>query len=271
MTKRVTLTATTILLLSAPVGLLVAARGQAGIPSTPVTIDSALESYRKSLRRTDTKPTQQGHRAKPFRPPQPGVYIYRMTGKEWITKSGLDIDRDYPARIPAVVHRRPNNMWTMEFLLFEEHVEGHRQFSSPGRFKCEAHWSEIEFFGQREAPVHECGIPMRQVVPASKEGFVHETICEANGSVARVVTSYLGQEAVSIDGQRIPAHRVLMETFLSGNVEGYASGEAWFDPHTGIFLRMIRRVDTVFTSPVLGEVEYGDQSTYELESLTPLQ
>jgi hypothetical protein len=245
--------------------------------TTPVSLSDALEDYRAHpgpLRDDVGGPGQlplaPSDEIDGFTVPDPGVYTYATTGKDWVEYAGDSVERSFPATTYATVRHAGGCVWELYFTPIEEHVDAHRQCSTPGEYLCMAHMQTVSFAGIEAAETHRCEPDMLQVGgEASRPGGVEETVCRAEDNQARVVIRYVERDVVDVGGLRRDAHHVRIDSYVTGeDIDGTAVADVWFDAETGLYLRLLRTADiNVEQSGEQGT--YRLDATYELTSLTP--
>jgi hypothetical protein len=257
--------------------VVIATKTQAISPEgTPVTLQQALETYRKhpGTYREDlgspSGPVAPSTAVKGFVQPRAGVYEYATTGQDSIQYQEDKYDRPFPTTTYATVHQGKGCVWELYFTPIKEHTDAHRQCSAPGEYLCLAHMQKVSFAGIEEDETHQCHPAMIQVGgKASRPGGWESTICHSHGNSAKIVITYIGDESVRVGGVVRKTHHMKIDSYLTGTgLDGTAVAEAWFDVDNGLYLKLERRAEIKVSRDGKKGV-YRIQANYALQSLTP--
>jgi hypothetical protein len=206
----------------------------------PVTVDEAVTSFR-----TDTEPAAAGPSPIP-----PGVYVYATRGFEQ-TDALTGVTHRYPRRSTITVASHPCGVSLTWRVLKGRSTEWVYCVTAEGwelRSQDERH----TFFGRTERTTYLCtDTPIRQtdgMLECSTDGT------EETGTVARLRAE--------------PLEHVRKRTTFAGAVRGTAQHDLWFDPSTGVPVKLVMVSRTTNDSPI-GDVRYEEEVTLRVLSLEP--
>ena len=208
-----------------------------------------------------------GSAAVPFVSPAEGVYPYATTGYEQISLGGSR--HDYPSESFATVRRSDGCRWNFEHRVVEEHVETAYYCGLPNVLQFLGELDQESFYGQSQSVTITCDPPEIPVQTSDQPGAKRTYTCSlSNGSQANEAVTYLGRDAVVVDGAPIQAFHFVVEGRETGSVTGTSRFEAWVHPLTALPLREVVHVQS--RSQAFGtNVDYQEDASFTLERLAP--
>jgi len=198
--------------------------------------------------------------------PAEGIYAYATSGYESLSMAAAR--HDYPDTTWMILEQGDGCNFTLDHRILEEKRVVQTLCNAGPAITKVAYDSWITFFGQTVESHYVCDggtvADRRDVVGHTP----HSGACaEANASSHDRIW-LVGIEPLVIGGERIDAVRYHSESELRGDVTGHSQTEAWYHPETGLPLRVERRT-TSYANAFGGDVEYNEDATFELISLTP--
>ena len=245
---------------------------------TPISVDEAVQEYRANPKplRSDIAmaaelPAPPAANLAGFTPPEPGVYVYKTSGSDWVDYNGQRYERTFPDITPGIVLRDAGCVWELYFKTAREYTDGHRQCSAPGEFLCLAHISDISFGSVAKDMTHTCDPGMIQVgAKAVGPGGTQSTTCYSGEDASKISITFKENTTVDVGGVPVPAYRVeLVSTIEGHNMAGSAKADVYFETKTGTYLKLVRSQDTSAMLPDGTHATYQVRISYELTSLTP--
>lgn len=220
----------------------------------PVTVDEAVMSFR-----TETDPTPTG----PSPIPE-GVYVYSTKGFER-TDALTGATHRYPRRSTITVVAMGCGV-SLTWRVLRGRSTEWIYCTSPEGFDLAVQDERHTFFGRTERTTYVCeDTPIRlAVVP-----FDPWTVSCTTGTTDETGSGeFVRTERLEIGGDPVLAERWRKTTSFDGSIRGTARHDLWFDPGTGVPVRVVMVSATANDSPV-GEVAYEEEVTLQLRSLEP--
>lgn len=219
---------------------------------TTATVASVVDEFRKAKGPESTNPTQ----------PKQGVYSYSVTGKEVISRTGVDIDRTLPTTAPTLVYNLPDGGFEMKTEFSKEHVE-------ISRYKVEPDGTHLTFaittiaLGPLEVKKDRAWTPTLLRFPKdAKPGTSTTGDFTAGDLKLKVVTTILPPEPVKVGGTDVPATVVEFKQDVTGEYTGSRTETFWWGKD-GTLLRYTHDSD------LKGPTNLAFKADQTLTSLTP--
>jgi hypothetical protein len=120
-----------------------------------------------------------------------------------------------------------------------------------------------------------CDPPVITLKLDAKAGDQWPALCQGSSPARGThVTSsgtntFVGREDLTIDAKPVPVLHYRLERTLSGDQKGTDHDEYFYDAETGLLLKGTRSVAVASPSPI-GDVNYTEQGSFEITSLTPV-
>lgn len=224
-----------------------------------------VESVASDGRRAATKGSRSESQEPGLRPVS-GTYEYAGSGRESVDTLGGS-EHVMPRRIPVRVELGTGCRWKLSIFYVKQHVE-HREYCTNDTGVHDVRFQrQIEFFGVTEKARFECVRPALRWQRGASAGSSWTYRCEGDGRRGEYRVTYTGEEAIRVAGARVRAHRVHVQTTLSGATEGTDSSEYWYAA-SGLPLRWTTRLD-VRTESALGRTRLRERTKYTLVNTTP--
>jgi hypothetical protein len=206
--------------------------------------------------------------AQPFAPPAEGVYAYRTSGRETISMGGAS--HDYPERTFATARRQGGCRWEVRHELLKEHVERAVLCSEPGQVLDIENSTDIVFFGQKNSSTFRCEPPQLLARAGDQPGASQTTSCRSAEDQAKVTTTFVGRERLTVGGVTVDAVHIANDGVVSGRATGTSHSDSWLHPDSGLLLKQVRTVSS--RANAFGStVDYHEDASFELERLDPLR
>jgi hypothetical protein len=220
----------------------------------PVGVEEAVTSFR-----TDTEPGATG------RSPIPeGVYVYETMGLEE-TDALFGEKHGYPARTTITATAVPCGV-----SLLWRPIKGRSTrlvlCTTPDGWELRSQDERHTFFGQTEKTTYVCEDTL--IRPADPATTAWDVSCTTGAAEETGTGTLVGREAIPVGGESVEAEHVRRETTLSGDTRGTTTHDLWFDPETGVPVKLVLVSHTTNDSPI-GEVNYDEDVTLVLTSLEP--
>jgi hypothetical protein len=219
----------------------------------PVTVGEAIETFREN---TETSPGES--------PIPEGVYVYATAGFEK-TDALTGVTHRYPKRSTIAISAIDCGVSLLWRVLKGRTTEW-IYCTAPGGWELASQDERHTFFGRTEPTTYLCtGVPIR---PAAGSVTRWSIACSTKTSEERGVGRVVGREPIRIGGQTLSAEHVRRTSTFSGQIRGSSRHDVWFDPKSGVPLRIVMVSRTTNDSPV-GDVHYEERVTLRLMSLAP--
>lgn len=99
-------------------------------------------------------------------------------------------------------------------------------------------------------------------------GSTWTMVCSRERSVSTSVVTLLGQEEITVAGDRVTAIHLAYEQVTEGETVGTLTTDLWLHPRVPLVVRWMRE-DASATTSRIGDVAYTERFTVELASLEP--
>jgi hypothetical protein len=220
----------------------------------PVSVGEAVTSFR-----SDTEPA-----AGKGSPIAEGVYVYATDGFEK-TDALTGVTHRYPARSTITVTGAECGVRLLWRVLDGRSTEWTYCLTGDG-WVLHAQDERHTFFGTAQRTTYVCtGTPIRP----KETSLDHWPVsCSTGSTQERGTGTLVGPERIEIGRGPIEAVHVRKTTTFSGAVRGTSRHELWFEPDSGLPVRMVMVSRTANDSPV-GEVHYVEDVALRLTSLEP--
>jgi hypothetical protein len=202
----------------------------------------------------------------PYSQPPEGVHAYRTSGGESISLLGAS--HTYPAETYASVVHESGCAWRNEFDIAQEDIDTLTRCSEPGRLLESDDRRSITFFGQTETEDLRCEPPIVIHDIHENIGAILSGVSRSNDTTARVRSTYLGHETLTIGGVAVDAGHITARADATGRATGTATDEEWIRATDGLILRRERAEDADATAAFGSNVHYHERASFRLESLT---
>jgi len=223
-------------------------------PTEPVDVEEAVTSFRTDTESSPGDPS----------PIPEGVYVYETDGFEK-TDALTGKTHRYPGRSTITVTAADCGVSLLWQVLDGRSTEWVYCVTDEG-WMLASQDERHTFFGATEQTTYTCdGTPIRPGEGGQKRWAVSCTTGTADETgVGRVV----GQERVEVGGKAVPAEHVRKKTTFSGEIRGFARHDLWFDPESGVPVKIAMVSRTTNDSPI-GDVTYDEEVKLTLTSLEP--
>ncbi len=205
--------------------------------------------------------------------PAAGVYAATAVGTESIGIPGFD--EELGPNAPVTVVHGENGCFTFRVDLNSHHW---RSWTLCPTDTADLSLVELESWSARKAPgldletltTYTCERPPDVRWQGAVAGSTSSGACTGRSDMDDGVTrdiaevEVLSPEAITIDGQRIEAERVRIDDTFSEAQTGYETGEWWFDPASGLPIRL-----SISSELQGGPSTYSEQFDLELTTLMP--
>jgi hypothetical protein len=223
----------------------------------PVGVDEAVTSFR-----TDTESVPGPGAGESLIPE--GVYVYETDGFEQ-TDALLGEKHDYPARTTITVTAAgcgSSLLWRPVTGRSTRLVVCATRDGWELRTQDERH----TFYGQTETTTYRCEDTL--VRPGDESTREWDVSCTTGSTDETGTGTLVGRETIRVGGEAVEAEHVRRGTTLTGETRGSTTHDIWFDPATGVPVKLVLVSHTANDSPI-GEVHYDEDVTLVLTSLEP--
>jgi hypothetical protein len=221
----------------------------------PVSLDEAVTSFR-----TDTAASPSA--ASPI--PE-GVYVYLTKGYEK-TDALTGVTHRYPTRSTITVTAADCGVRLLWRVLDGRSTEWIYCVTG-NRWELRSQDERHTFFGgTTERTTYSCHDTL--IRPDDTPPEVWTVSCSTGTTEEAGTGKLVGSERVVIAHEAIEAVRIRKTTTFEGAIRGTSRHDIWFDPDSGVPVRMVMVSRTTNDSPV-GEVEYEEYVALRLLSLEP--
>jgi hypothetical protein len=219
-----------------------------------VSVGEAVTSFR-----SDTEPMP-----KEVSPIPEGVYVYATDGFEK-TDALTDVTHRYPTRSTITVNGAECGVRLLWRVLDGRSTEWTYCLTGDG-WELDAQDEQHTFFGTTQRTTYVCtGTPIRP----KEASLDHWPVsCSTGSTEERGTGTLVGTERIEIGHEPIEAVHVRKTTTFSGAIGGTSSHDLWFEPDSGLPVKMVMVSRTANDSPV-GEVHYVEDVTLRLTTLEP--
>jgi hypothetical protein len=234
------------------------------------SLQDALEQFRSENGGTTGGST-------PLRPPE-GVYTYDGSGTERL--SVLDTSQQQGPQLPATVVPESDGCWRFEIEYNAHHRQDWTYCAKDGAL-YEHRGSTFQRFDFVAFTVDDltefaCAPPALTLPADPEPGQTWQQSCpghsESQGTdtVSSGTNTYVGEEELTIAGERVAAHHIRQERTISGDQAGETVEDIWFAVDDALPLRDTRtnRVESPAPAP-LNSVTYTEEGTWQVASLVP--
>jgi hypothetical protein len=219
----------------------------------PVSVGEAVTSFR-----TDTEPTQ----GAPSPIPE-GVYVYATIGYEK-TDALTGVRHRYPQRSTITITSADCGVSLLWRVLEGRSTEWTYCVTPDGlelRLQDERH----TFFGRTERTTYVCeGTPIKPAAALQR----WPVSCSTDAAEETGNGNVVGRERIAVAGKSIATVHVLKTTSFAGEIRGTSRHDIWFDPKSGMPVKMVM-VSRTTNDSLVGDVHYDEDVTLLLMSLTP--
>jgi hypothetical protein len=201
--------------------------------------------------------------------PEPGVYRYATTGKEWINAMG-GADHNYPAETALTVTpdgcgvslrwdllKERHEMWrlcvTADGIELQPTGETYHEFFKTGRVEAVTCDRAVLLVPRDTAP--------RAAVPQA---------CTLNTRPWAPAWQVIGEDTATAGGTTVPVTHVIMRVTNDSHYDEHTTVEWWLDAH-GLPVKMSTTKESLSDSGIVGDVRYHETYRAELQSLTPMR
>jgi len=220
----------------------------------PVSVDDAVASFR-----TTTEPDPGASSPIPE-----GVYVYATDGFEE-TDALTGVTHRYPRRSTITVVGMGCGV-SLTWRVLKGRSTEWIYCSAPEGFDVAVQDERHTFFGRTERTTYVCeDTPIRPAVVPFDPWPVSCTTGTTDESGSG---EFVRTERLVIGGKPILAERWRKTSTFRGSIRGTARHDLWFDPATGVPVRIVMVSRTQNDSPV-GDVRYDESVTLRLLSLEP--
>ena len=241
----------------------VAATSTSADPSTTAATDPTTTLGRTSATSSATTATPSEVR------PKNGVYTHVTSGGEEVPV--INARRSYPEQTTSTIVRGAGCAWHLRVDLLKEHTDEYDLCSTPAGVTVTGIKISISWFFisasvdlHCDPPVHELTAGAAAAQTTSRctgEAFGHDL-------VANLTVLPRPSEEITIGGTAVPAARVDWALVFTGQFQGTGTYQLWLDPVSGLFLKLVRKVDAQGQTPI-GKQRYIEHSTMTLARLEP--
>lgn len=219
--------------------------------SDPVSLQDVLKRFRAA---------SQG--AAVDGPPAPGVYAYRLTGREHGGAGPLAVTRDLPSQAVATVTRTPDG-WQIQTEYSKQHIEGARYVVRADAIDMVWRRVDVSFAGLGRDDRRDLTGRYRLIPVAATVGDTWNDRYLAGTLVNRVRTRVVRREEIDVAGTPVPTLVLQSHTETSGTFSGTRDETLWWSPELRVPVRS--KLDVV----VKGVVGYDSHLDMTLTGLTP--
>jgi hypothetical protein len=202
--------------------------------------------------------------------PAAGAYEYVGGGSESLSLLGGS-SHEFPERVTGVVQLDPDDecAWSLGLVLVAEHVE-ERRYCTTDTGTLDAGFDRTtEFLGREQTSSYECDDAALRLRSNAKPGDTWSWTCtEARGGLVRFTATYVGSEAVDVDGTSTDTAHIRITARQRDKSTGDERGDWWLLA-SGLPARI--RSDRTLTTDAgpLGDLKTIEQFEYRLASLEP--
>jgi hypothetical protein len=200
------------------------------------------------------------------RGPQPGVYLYDTSGGERVSALGGS-SHSYPHVTTITIGRTPCG-YTTRWDALKERWDEQRICTLDDGDALQSVAAFHQFFGRADRRDFQCTPASLARPRVIGPGARWSAACSAEGAEFRSTTTFIGIEHVAVGGTSVEAARYRAEITNTGSARGGGTHDVWLDPDTGLIVRRVVEIATTADS-VIGDVDYREQYTMTLQSLTP--
>ena len=201
--------------------------------------------------------------------PTPGVYVYDTSGFETVDVLG-GARHDYPATSTMTVTTTDCGV-DVKWAPIEQRFDEWDMCIRGTGLTLRTYTTHHEFFGQAEQHRFLCtGVDVRP--PTDTPGLVTTGSCEdQNGpNHATTRTTVVGPDTVTVQAVDVPAIKLHLEQYLTGDIVGSEISDLWLRPADGLLMKWSSVVHGDGKT-VLGHTKFYEEDNVSLTNLTPLQ
>jgi hypothetical protein len=227
--------------------------------STPVNLRQALRLYRQDQSRSTTWGTGL---------PPPGVYRYRTSGDEQLSFG--NIARTFPTSSTMIVTGSTCAMERWEPI--EQHMEGIEECRAKGGgYALTSSFTYEDIAGTKTNQVINCPTSAYLLPPDPRRGEQWHALCHSAGLNIALSGMVVGSSSVVVGSTRVPAVHTRLTLTFSGSESGTNPSDYWVSPENGLILSERESVDLYQSAGPLGSVNYTEQMSISIGSLTPVR
>jgi hypothetical protein len=222
----------------------------------PVTVEEAVTSFR-----TDTEPMPGASSPIPE-----GVYVYATVGYEK-TDALTGVTHRYPRRSTIAITAADCGVSLLWRVLDGRSTEWIYCVGGKG-WSIARQDERHTFFGRTERTTYVCETTPIRPAEASVGMRWRVLDCGTGEANERGMVRVIGLPQVRVGNMEVETVRVRKTTRFEGEIRGTSRHDIWFDPESGVPVKMVMVSRTTNDSPV-GDVHYEEDVTLLLTSLTP--
>jgi len=201
--------------------------------------------------------------------PAPGVYVYDTSGYEQADVLG-GARHDYPNTTTMTLTATDCGV-EMRWTPIEQRFDAWDMCADGSALHLRTYTTHHEFFGQAEEHRFNCtGVDLRPNVDTA--GTVTTGTCEdANEpNHATTRTTVIGSDSVDIQGVAVPAIKIHLEQYLTGDMNGSEISDIWLRPSDGLLMRWMSVIEAKGKT-VFGQTHFHEEDSVTLTDVAPRQ